>query len=212
MTTRDPRHRRRRYDGAVGWQILVAWIIRASRLLAVPTVFLSLLLAVDALVPGPVEEGIAYRRAPDSAWLGAGGYTVTVGWPEREDCLERRADGRRLLYTTRPDCSGEVTVGAALGRGLTGSDTLLIARTPIFGQVRAVRHPATAERDEWHPLLTIGFYVAVGLVPLVSFGSGFAVHAGRSPLGASRRRLAYVLPVLIAEAVYVALVVQALLG
>ena len=111
MTTRDPRHRGRRYDGAVGRQQLARWTIRTIRVLAVPTVLLSLLLAIDVVLPGTTEVGISYDLALSSSWLGPDGVDVSVGWPDRPDCLEQRGEsGRRLLFTTRPGCAGTVTV------------------------------------------------------------------------------------------------------
>lgn len=211
MSGRDPRHRGRRYDGAVRRRQFVRWVIGGARLLAVPTLLMSLLLGIDALLPGTEEEGIAYRRSVDARWLVPDGYTVEVGWPNRSGCVEARKDGAgQLLFTTRAGCSGSVAVGAGLGRRLAGGDTLRVVRTPLFEYVREIRRPANGQRDRTGSLLTIWLYVAIGLVPLVSFGRGFAVH--HTSEGPRRRYIAYVLPVLLAEAVYVGLLLQVLGG
>ena len=135
MTTRDPRHRGRRYDGAVGRRELTRWIIRGIRVLAVPTAALSLLLAVDIALPGTAETGITYRRALAPNWLAPDGVEISVGWPDRPNCLDERPDtGRRLLFTTRPGCAGSVAVSLDFGRRVTGNDTLRVFRTPVFGR------------------------------------------------------------------------------
>jgi len=211
MSTRDPRHRGRRYDGAAGRRELARWTIRGIRALAVPTVLLSLLLAVDVVLPGPSEIGLAYRSTLNARWLGPTGIDVAVGWPDRSGCLEQREDsGRRLLFTTRPGCAGTVAVSTDFGRRVAGNDTLRVVRTPIFGQVRAVHHPTGDRWDRWYPLWTLGLYVVIGLVPLLSFGRAFGVYdmAG----GVSRYHFAYLLPALAAEAVYGWLLVQAVGG
>ncbi|PSQ88750.1 MAG: hypothetical protein BRD43_04190 [Bacteroidetes bacterium QS_4_64_154] len=114
MTTRDPRHRGRRYDGAVGRQQLARWTIRTIRVLAVPTVLLSLLLAIDVVLPGTTEVGISYDLALSSSWVGPDGVDVSVGWPDRPDCLEQRGEsgrprrfsGRSAPSRTRPSSTG----------------------------------------------------------------------------------------------------------
>ena len=210
MTTRDPRHRDRRYDGSVGQRERARWAIRGIRVLAVPTGVLSLLLAADILLPGPTEPGIAYRRAVTAPWLGPAAVEVSVGWPDRPNCLEQRGDsGRRLLFTTRPGCAGTLTVGMELGGQLTGTDTLQVVRTPLFGQVRAVRHPPDGPPDR-RPLWGLAGMVALGLVPLLSFGRDFGVYGGTE--AAPRYHAAYLLPALAAEALYAWLLVQALGG
>lgn len=209
MTTRDPRHRGRRYDGAVGRRAFARWTIRGIRVLAVPTVCISLLLGLDILLPGPTETGIAYRRTVEARWVAPTGINVSVGWPDRAGCLERREpSGRRLLFTTRPGCAGTVAVSVDFGRRLVGNDTLRIARTPLFGQVRAVSHPATERRDEWYPLWDLGLYLLIGLVPLLSFGRAFGVYDTAS--GITRYHFAYLLPALTAEAFYAWLVAGAI--
>lgn len=211
MTTRDPRHRSHRYDGAIRRRQFVRWTIRGIRALAVPTAVLSLLLLVDVMLPGTSETGISYRRAVDTRWLGPNGVDVSVGWPNRPDCLEEREDsGRHLLFTTRPGCAGTVSVSTPFGRRLTGNDTLRVVRTPLFGQVRSVYRPANEETDRWHPLLDLGFYVVIGLVPLLSFGRDFGVY--NTSGGVSRYHFAYLLPALAAEALYAWLLVQAMGG
>lgn len=210
MTSRDPRHRERRYDGAVGHRELVRWLIGGIRVLAVPTVALSLLLAVDVVLPGTAETGISYRRTVASHWLHPDGMDISLGWPNRPDCLERRDDsGRRLLFTTRPGCAGTVTVGVDFGTRLAGNDTLRVVRTPVFGQVRAVHRPVDEATDR-HSLWGLGLYVVIGLVPLLSFGRTFGVYAG--PDDAPRYHFAYLLPALAAEALYGWLLLQALSG
>lgn len=210
MTTRDPRHRGRRYNGAVGQRALARWLIRGIRVLAVPTVALSLLLAVDILLPGTTETGISYRRALTSHWLTPDGIEVSVGWPDRPACLEERGDsGRRLLFTTRPGCAGSVGVSLDFGRRIAGNDTLRVVRTPIFGQVRAVQHPSDGRQDR-RPLWGLGAYLVLGLVPVLSFGRNFGVHGGSSD--APRYHFAYLLPALAAEALYAWLLVQAVGG
>jgi len=208
MTTRDPRHRGRRYDGAVGRRAFAQWTIRGIRVLAVPTVLMSLLLAVDAVLPGTSEVGLAYRSTVQTRWFGPTGVEVAVGWPDRDGCLEQQeGSGRRLLFTTRPGCAGTVAVSTPLGRHVAGNDTLRVVRTPLFGQVRAVHHPAEGRWDRWHPLWTLGLYVVIGLVPLLSFGRDFGVYGTTGE--ASRYHFAYLLPALAAEALYAWLLVQA---
>jgi hypothetical protein len=210
MTARDPRRRGHRYDGAIGQRELVQWLIGGIRVLAVPTVALSLLLAVDAVLPGTVETGISYRRAVASHWLSPDGMKVSLGWPNRPDCLEQRGDsGRRLLFTTRPGCAGTVTVGFDFGARLAGNDTLRVVRTPVFGQVQAVHRPTDGTSDR-HPLWDLGLTVIIGLVPLLSFGRTFGVYAGTDD--APRYHVVYLLPALGAEALYAWLLLQALSG
>lgn len=208
MTTRDPRHRGRRYDGVVGRRQFARWTIRTIRALAVPTVALSLLLAVDTVLPGSTEVGLAYRRTVDARWLGPDGIEVAVGWPTRTGCLEQRdGNGRRLLFATRPGCAGTVTLSAEVGRRVTARDTLRVVRTPLFGQVRSVQHSAENAVDRGYPLGTLGLTVVIGLVPLLSFGRDFGVY--NTAGGISRYHFAYLLPALAAEAFYVWLLVQA---
>ena len=210
MTTRDPRHRGRRYDGAVGRRAFTRWIIRGIRVLAVPTAALSLLLAVDIVLPGTAETGITYRRALTSHWVAPDGMELSVGWPDRPNCLDERPEtGRRLLFTTRPGCAGSVAVSLDFGHRIAGHDTLRVVRTPMFGRVRAVQRPADGRQDR-RPLWGLGAYVVVGLVPLLSFGRGFGVLGG--PREAPRYHFAYLLPALTAEALYAWLLVQAVGG
>ena len=211
MTTRDPRHRGRRYDGAAGRRELARWTIRGIRALAIPTVLMSLLLAVDVVLPGPSEIGLAYRSTVNARWLGPTAVDVAVGWPDRPGCLETRGDtGRRVLFTTRSGCAGTVTVSPRLGRHIAKRDTLRVIRTPLFGQVRTVSHPAANQTDRWMPLRDLGLAVLVGLVPLLSFGRAFGVYDIRD--GVSRYHFAYLLPALLAEAFYGWLLVQAVMG
>lgn len=211
MKTRDPRHRARRYDGAVGRRAFAQWTIRGIRALAVPTVILSLLLAVDVVLPGTAEVGLAYRSTVHTRWLGPAGIDVAVGWPDRSGCLEQReASGGRLLFTTRPGCAGTVAVSAAFGRRVAGNDTLRVVRTPIFSQVRAVHHTNDGRWDRWYPLWDLGLYVLIGLVPLLSYGRAFGVYDTAG--GVSRYHFAYLLPALAAEAFYGWLLVQAVGG
>lgn len=211
MTTRDPRNRGRRYDGAVGKRQFARWVIRGIRMLAVPTVALSLLLATDVVLPGTAEQGLVYRRAVNTRWTAPDGINVSVGWPDRPDCLEQREDsGQTLLFTTRPGCAGTLSVSFAFGRRLAGKDTLRVVRTPLFGQVRAVHRPSDGRTDEWYPLWDLGLYVAIGLVPLLSFGREFGVYDTTD--GVSRYHFAYLLPALIAEALYAWLLVQVIGG
>ncbi len=211
MTTRDPRHRDRRYDGAVGQRQLARWTICGIRVLAVPTVLMSLLLAVDAVLPGTAEMGLAYRRTVDARWLGPNGIEVAVGWPNRSGCVEQQdASGRRLLFTTRPGCSGTLGLSFDFGRQLAGNDTLRVVRTPLFGHVRAVHRPSDGRWDRWYPLWDLGLAVVIGFVPLLSFGRDFGVYdtTGR----VTRYHFAYLLPALAAEAFYAWLLVQAVGG
>lgn len=211
MMARDPRPRTRRYDGAVGRRQFVRWIIEGVRLLAVPTVALSLLLAVDVVLPGTVEEGIPYRRSVDSRWLVEDGYNVAVGWPHRSGCLEQGDQSdQQFLYTNRPGCSGSVAVSAAFGGQLARGDTVQVLRTPLFRRVRAVQRSATGREDRWYPLLDIGLFVALGFLPLLSFGKHFAVYSSAEE--PTQYHIAYILPALIAEALYVWLLVQAMGG
>lgn len=210
MTTRDPRHRGRRYDGAVGRRELARWVIWGIRVLAVPTVALSLLLAVDAVLPGTAETGISYRRAFTTNWLAPDGMKISVGWPDRPNCLDERPDtGRRLLFTTRPGCAGSVAVSLDFGRRVAGSDTLRVVRTPVLGQVRAVQRPSDGRQDR-RPLWGLGAYVVIGLVPLLSFGRRFGMLRG--PSEPPRYHVAYLLPALAAEALYAWLLAQAVAG
>lgn len=206
MAARDPWHRRRLYDGDPYWQALIRWTIAGVRLLAVPTAALALLLGVDAFLPGPTTDGIAYTRAADARLLGEDRIAlqfVRLGPP---DCSEQRGP-RTLLFANRPGCSATVSVGPAFGRRIGGRDTLRVMRTPLFGWVSEVRRPADGLRDRGTALHTVGLYVLWGLVPLLSFGKGFA----HSPLRTStdRRLMVYVVPALLAEATYVVLLVQA---
>lgn len=211
MTRRDPRHRSHRYDGAVHRRQFARWTIRGIRALAVPTAVLSLLLLVDVVLPGTPETGLSYRRAVDTRWLGPNGVVVSVGWPNRPDCLEERKDaGRDLLFTTRPGCAGTVSVSTSFGRRVAGTDTLRVVRTPLFGQVRSVHHPADGATDRWYPLWDLGLYVGIGLVPLLSFGRHFGVYDTAG--GVSRYHFAYLLPALAAEALYAWLLVQGVGG
>lgn len=211
MTTRDPRHRSRRYDGAVRRRQFVRWTIWGVRLLAGPTVLLSLLLAVDVALPGTAEEGIPYRRSVDSRWLVQDGYTVSVGWPHRTGCVEQDdRSGDQFLFTTRPGCSGSVAVSARFGAQLARGDTVRVVRTPLFRRVRTVQRPGANPEASWYPLLDVGLFVVLGLIPLLSFGEGFAVYAPAAD--DVRYHVVYVLPALVAEALYVWLVVQALGG
>lgn len=211
MTRRDPRNRGQRYDGALSQRWLARWIIRGIRLLAVPTLILSLLLAVDVVLPGTAEEGLVYRRSADTRWVGPDGVDVSVGWPNRPNCLEQRGDsGQKFLFTTRPGCAGTLSVSPSFGRRLGGKDTLRVIRTPLFGQVRTVERPADGQTDGWYPLWDLGFFIAIGLVPLLSFGRGFGVYDTTS--GVSRYHFAYLLPALVAEALYVWLLMQAVGG
>lgn len=211
MTARDPRNRGRRYDGAVGRRQFARWIIRGIRMLAVPTVVLSLLLAADVVLPGTTEQGLVYRRAVNAQWAGPDGIDVSVGWPNRPNCLEQGGNsGRTLLFTTRPGCAGTLSVSAPFGRRLAGNDTLHVVRTPLFGQVRTVHRPADGRTDAWYPLWNLGLYVAIGLVPLLSFGREFGVYDTTG--GVSRYHFAYLLPALAAEALYAWLLAQALGG
>lgn len=210
MTRRDPRHRGLRYDGAAGRRELAQWVIRGLQILAVPTVLLSLLLAVDAVLPGASEVGLAYRSTVNARWLGPTAVDVAVGWPDRPGCLEKRGDaGRRFLFTTRPGCAGTVAVSPTLGRRVTERDTLRVVRTPLFGQVRTVSHPAADQTDRWVPLWDLGLAVLVGLVPLLSFGRAFGVYDTQD--GVSRYHVAYLLPALLSEAFYAWLLVQAVM-
>lgn len=211
MTTRDPRNRGRRYDGAVGQRQFAQWIILGIRALAVPTVVLSLLLAADVVLPGTTEEGLVYRRATNSRWTGPDGLDVSVGWPNRPNCLEQRENsGRTLLFTTRPGCAGTLSVSLDFGRRLAANDTLRVVRTPLFGQVRAVHRPADGQTDEWYPLWDLGLFIAIGFVPLLSFGREFGVYDTTS--GVSRYHFAYLLPALVAEMLYAWLLLQAVGG
>lgn len=209
MRLRDPRHRGKRYDGALRGRQFVQWTIGAVRVLAVPIVLMSVLVGIDVVLPGDTEEGIAYRRSVDARWLAPDGFTIGVGWPHRSGCVEQRdADSRRLLFTTREGCAGSVDVGAGFGRQLSGGDTLHVVRTPLFNQVREIRRPSGGLQDRSYSLLKIGLYVVIGLIPLLSFGREFAVHPTAS--GPKRRYVAYVLPVVLAEALYVGLLLQVL--
>lgn len=209
MTTRDPRHRSRRYDGALGRQQFMRWLILGVRVLAVPTVLMSLLLAVDAVLPGTGEDGVVYRRATDARWVGTDGYELSLGWLHRSGCLEQQEEsGRHVLFPERPGCSGTVDVSPQFGRRMSGGDTVRVVRTPLYGQTKAVKDGVDGSEDRRSSLLGIGLYVLLGLVPLLSFGEGFAVYSEEG--AAVRYHGAYVLPVLVAEAVYMWLLWQAL--
>jgi len=205
MPARDPWHRRRLYDGDPYWQALIRWTIAGVRLLALPTAGLALLLGVDAFLPGPTIDGIAYTRASDSRLLGDDRIALQLVRLGPPDCSEQR-DGRTLLFANRPGCSATVSVAAAFGRRVGGRDTLQVVRSPLFGWVSEVRRP-DGLRGRGTALPTVGLYVLWGLVPLLSFGEGFA----HSPLrtGTDRRLMVYVVPALLAEATYVVLLVQA---
>jgi hypothetical protein len=202
---RDPWHRRRLYDGDLYWQTLIRWTVGAVRVLAVPTAALALLLAVDAARPGTVTKGTPYARAVDTRLLQPDGLTLRLVRLGPTQCAEQR-EGRTFLFADRPGCSETVAVGRAFGQAVGGRDTLEVVRTPVFGWVHSVRRPADGRRDRATALWTIGAYVLLGLMPLLSFGRRFA----QSPIsgGADRRLMVYVVPVLLAEAVYVHLVVQ----
>lgn len=208
MTRRDPRNRGQRYDGAVGQRWLARWVIRGIRTLAVPTVVLSLLLAVDVVLPGTEEEGLVYRRTVNTRWVGPDGIDVSVGWPNRPNCLEQReGSGKKFIFTTRPGCAGTISVSLSFGRRLAGNDTLRVVRTPLFGQVRAARRPTDGQTAGWYVLWDLGLYVAIGLVPLLSFGRDFGVYDTTG--GVSRYHFAYLLPALVAEVLYAWLLIQA---
>lgn len=211
MKPRDPRHRGRRYDGVVRRRQFVRWTIGAVRVLAVPVVIMSVLLGLDVLLPTTTEEGIAYRRTVENRWIAPDGFSVGVGWPHRSGCTEQRKErSQHLLFVARDNCSGAVDVGVEFGRALSGRDTLHVVRTPMFERVREVRRPSDGLQDRRHPLLKIAVFVAIGLIPLLSFGRNFAVHPTSE--GPRRRYIAYVLPVLFAEAVYLVLLVRVLAG
>ena len=209
--TRDPRNRRKRYDGAVGKRQFAEWIIFAVRALAIPTAALSLLLVVDAALPGTAEQGLVYRRDLDARWIGPDRVDISVGWPNRSGCLEERGEsGRRFLFTTRPGCAGTVSVSVPFGRELGGKDTLQVIRTPLFGQVRAVQKPTSGHTDDWSLLFDIGLFVVIGWIPLLSFGRDFAVYDASDDV--PRYHFAYILPALAAEAFYVWLLLQSVAG
>ncbi|MFP4228769.1 MAG: hypothetical protein ACLFTE_08080 [Salinivenus sp.] len=199
MPPRDPWHRRRLYDGDLYWQTFIRWTLWGVRGLAVPTAALALLLAVDAARPGPVTQGMPYARSVESHLLGADGVALRLVRLGDGDCAER-TEGKLLLYAHRAGCTETVVVREDMGRSVGGRDTLEVARTPLFGWVRAVERPADGLRDGATALWTIGGYVLLGLLPLLSFGPRFA----RSPVsgGADRRFMVYVVPALVAEAVY----------
>ncbi len=204
MATRDPWHRRRLYDGDLYWQTFIRWTVRAARVLAVPTAALALLLAADAVRPGTVAEGVPYARSVDSRLFQPDGLTLRLVRLAPEKCSERR-DGRTYLYADRTGCSETVAVGRSFGEKVGGRDTLAVVRTPVFGWVQSVHRPADGLQDRATARWTIGAYVLLGLLPLLSFGRRFA----RSPVagGADRRLMMYVVPVLWAEAVYLHLLV-----
>lgn len=209
MTTRDPRRRAQRYDGPIRRQQFIRWLIVGVRGLAMPTVLLSLLLAVDVVLPGTEEEGIVYRRTVDAQWVGPDGFNLAVGWPHRSDCLEERTDsGKQVLFTMRPGCSGPVGVSAGFGRQFEGGDTLRVERTPVYGQVRAVQRTADGDHEERYSLLGIGLYVAIGFLPVLSLGNEFAVYSSAGAV--TRYHAVYVLPALCAEALHVWLFLRAL--
>lgn len=199
MASRDPWHRRRLYDGDLYWQTFIRWTVGVGRGLAVPTAALALLLAADAVRPGTVAEGVPYARAVDARWVQPDGLTLRLVRLGPEQCSDQRA-GRTYLFADRTGCSETVAVGRAFGREVGGRDTLEVVRTPVFGWVQSVQRPADGLRDRATARWTIGAYVLLGLLPLLSFGRRFA----RSPVtgGADRRLMMYVVPVLLAEAVY----------
>ncbi|WP_103019890.1 hypothetical protein [Salinibacter altiplanensis] len=82
-------------------------------------------------------------------------------------------------------------------------------RPPLFGRIRAAYRPADPERDR-RALWDLGLSVALGLVPLLSFGRTFGVYGGTAD--APRYHLVYLLPALAAEALYAWLLVQAVGG
>jgi len=204
MANRDPWHRRRLYDGDLYWQTLIRWTVWGVRVLAVPTAALALLLATDAVRPGTVDEGMPYARAVDARWFQPDGLTLRLVRLGPAPCSEQR-EGRTFLFADRPGCSETVAVSRAFGREVGGRDTLEVVRTPVFGWVQSVQRPADGLRDRTTARWTIGAYVLLGLLPLLSFGRRFA----RSPVtgGADRRLMMYVVPVLLAEAVYLRLFV-----
>lgn len=206
MAPRDAWHRRRLYDGDPYWQTFIEWTIAAVRILAVPTVGAALLLALDAFLPGPATNGMPYTQSVDAHFVQADGIALKVVRLGRPECIEQRG-GRTLLFADRPNCSSTVSVGAEFGRQVTGGDTLRVIRTPIFGWVSEVCRPRDGLRERSAPLQSIGAYVLWGFVPLLSFGKGFA----HSPLPTStdRRLMVYVVPALLSEATYAALLVQA---
>ena len=204
MASRDPWHRRRLYDGDLYWQTFIRWTVGAARVLAVPTAVLALLLAADAVRPGTVAEGVPYARSVDSRLLQPDGLMLRLVRLGPEQCSERR-EGRTFLFADRAGCSETVAVGRTFGREVGGRDTLEVVRTPVFGWVQSVHRPADGLRDRATARWTIGAYVLLGLLPLLSFGRRFA----HSPVtgGADRRLMMYVAPVLLAEAVYLHLFV-----
>jgi len=209
--TRDPRNRRRRYDGAVGRRQFAEWIIRAVRALALPTAALSVILMVDVVLPGTSEQGLVYRRSVEAGWLGPDAIDVSVGWPNRPQCLEERGEaGRKFLFTTRPGCAGTVSVSVPFGRTVVGNDTLRVVRTPLFDRVRTVHTPTNEHAGDWYPLWDIGLLIVVGLVPLLSFGRNFAVYTASDDV--PRYHFAYILPALAAEALYVWLLLETVPG
>lgn len=92
MTSRDPRRRTHRYDGAVRRRQFIRWVIGGVRLFAVPTVALSLLLAVDVALPGAVEEGTGTE--PEVELFGVHTRHAVVHC--RVGALWKGRDGRRL--------------------------------------------------------------------------------------------------------------------
>lgn len=205
MPSRDPWHRRRLYDGDLYWQTLIRWTIWGVRGLAVPTAFLALLLAIDGGRTGTTTEGIAYSRSLDARVLQPDGISLQLVRLAPSNCSEQR-EGRTYLFADRPGCSASVAVDSEFGRAVGGRDTLEVVRTPLFGWVRAVQRPSDGLRDQTTALWTIGGYVLLGLLPLLSFGRSFA----QSPVagGADRRFMMYVVPALLAEAVYLHLFLQ----
>lgn len=205
MASRDPWHRRRLYDGDPYWQTFIRWTIWGVRGLAVPTAALAFLLVVDAARPGTVTQGMPYARSAESHLLGADGVSIRLVRLGDDNCVDRK-EGTILLYADRAGCTETVTVNQDMGRSVGGRDTLEVERTPVFGWVRSVARPADGLRDATTALWSIGGYVLLGLLPLVSMGARFAQSPGRG--GADRRFMIYVVPALVAEAVYLSLAVS----
>ena len=203
---RDPWHRRRLYDGDVWWQDVIRWTIQGVRVLAVPTVLLSLLVVVDVMLPGTTEEGLPYARSVEDRWLQPTGIAVDLVRLGPANCSEQRG-GNTVLFAERPGCALQVSVHPKFGARIGGRDTLQVVRTPMLQWVREVRGP-DAMVHEATSLRRIGLYVLLGLVPLLSFGRGFALSPVQG--GADRRFMIYVVPALLAEAVYLGIALRAL--
>jgi hypothetical protein len=204
---RDPWHRRRLYDGDVWWQDVIRWTIQGVRVLAVPTVLLSLLLVVDAVLPGTTEEGLPYARSVEDPWLQPTGIAVDLVRLGPANCSERRG-GNTVLFAERPGCSLRVSVHPQFGARIGGRDTLQVMRTPMLQWIRQVRGPGETMVHEATALRRIVFYVLLGFVPLLSFGRGFALSPVQG--GADRRFMIYVVPALLAEGVFIGIALQAL--